>query len=71
MATDFAITAWVCSDHPVIKSEVAARMDGHHCSKIEKCIRKLLSPDIDRDEDGVIDRKIVTFGDEVEQFQKR
>ena len=71
MAIDFAITAWVCSVHPVIMVDVAARMNGQHRNKIEKCIRKLLSHDIDGEEDGAIDRKIDIFWDELDQFMKR
>ena len=69
MATDFAITAWVRSVDPVIMADVATHMDGQRCNKIEKCVRKLLSHNIDGEEDGVIDRKIDTFWDKLKQFQ--
>ena len=68
---DFAITAWVCSVHPDIVRDAEARLTGDHRLAIERCVRKLLSHDVDGEVDGTIDRKIDLFWDELKHFQNR
>ena len=70
---DFAITAWACSVRPDIVEDAKSRLVGNAAARtaIERCIRKLLSNDVDAVADGIIDQKIDTFWDELKHFQNR
>ena len=67
---EFAITAWECSIKPEIREDVKQQMTGYHHIAIEKCIRCLLSHDINAEEDDEIDEKVDLFWDEFSAFQK-
>lgn len=73
MEHDFALTAWACSIRPDIMADAKSRLDGNGSARtaIERCIRKLLSNDVDAVVDGEVDQKIDTFWDELKHFQNR
>ena len=71
MSHDFAITAWACAVDPKIVADTKATCTGVRCLQMEKCVRKLLSHDIDGEEDGGIDGKVDLFFDELKHFQDR
>ena len=70
---DFAYTAWVCSVRPVVVEDAKKRLVGNAAARtaIERCVRKLLSNDVDGQIDGGIDRKVDVFWDELKAFQTR
>jgi hypothetical protein len=70
---DFAITAWACSVRPDIVEDAKDRLVGNAAARtaIERCVRKLLSNDVDAVADGEIDQKVDTFWDELKHFQNR
>ena len=70
---DFAITAWACSVRTDIVEDAKSRLVGNAAARtaIERCVRKLLSNDVDAVADGKIDQMIDTFWDELKHFQNR
>jgi hypothetical protein len=62
-----------CSVRPDIVEDTKSRLVGNAAARtaIERCIRKLLSNDVDAVADGIIDQHIDTFWDELKHFQNR
>ena len=58
---------------PYITGNAKSRLEGNASARtaIERCIRKLLSNDVDAVVDGEVDQKIDTFWDELKHFQNR
>ena len=71
MSHDFAITAWACAVYPKIMADTKATCTGEHRIQMDKCVRKLLSHDIDGEEDGGIYGKVDLFFDKLKHFQDR
>ena len=69
--TDYALTAWILCVRPDIQADAKDRLSGDHRNRIEKVVRKLLSHDVDGEEDGKVDEMVDCFWDEYEHFQKK
>jgi hypothetical protein len=67
----FAYTAYICSVLPDIVQDAKRRLEGNGAvrNKIENCVRRLLSHDIDGAVEGSIDIKVDQFWDELNHFQ--
>ena len=71
MSHEFAITAWACVVNPKIVADTKATRTGEHRIQMDKCVRKLLSHDIDGEEDEGIDGNEDLFFDKLRHFQAR
>ena len=70
---NFAYTAFVYSVWPDIVEEAKRFIDGNSviCNKIENCVRRLLSHDVDGVLDEEVDTKVDQFWDELKHLHNQ